>query len=281
MTAELGRWLASGWLPPGAPPVAARVLAVVATGIAVKLMDDVLDQQEDAVTGQPNVAVPLGGAAVAYALAAFALAAALSPRDALSLFWASYAWGMAHGAGQRLPLGLRAWQETALAVALAVLTAGVPDALAALALIGAVQLLDDWVDLRREGAGSPGALGAAAGGGPGRRPAAVRPGLPGSPGVGAAAGPRRNWAVRLGPGEALLTALALGWLAATWDPVRAAATGAVALAAGLLGRRGGPGRAGPDAPGAAPRGVAEPEPAPQGAAAPVADPGAPGHRPEG
>ncbi|HEY8552282.1 MAG TPA: hypothetical protein VIL40_02375 [Thermaerobacter sp.] len=235
MTAELGRWLAGGWLPPADPPGGTRVAAVIAVGIAVKLMDDVLDQEEDALTERPNVAVRLGAAAIAYALAALALAAALSPRDALSLFWASYAWGMGHGAGERLPLGLRAWQETALAVALAVLAAGLPDAVAALALIGSVQLLDDWVDLRRERARPQAAFGPPPGGAQAPRDGPMPAGLP--EGV----GPQRNWAARLGPGEALLAGIALGWIAAAWDPLRAAATGAVALAVGLLGRRRRPG----------------------------------------
>ncbi|ADU51191.1 hypothetical protein Tmar_1078 [Thermaerobacter marianensis DSM 12885] len=242
MTAALWQWLAAGWLPPVEPAAGARLAAVAAAGVAVKLMDDVLDRAEDEQAGRPNVAARLGPAATAYALAALAVATALSLRDALLLFWASYAWGMAHGAGARLPLGLRAWQETALAVALAALAAGVPDTLAALALVGAVQLLDDWVDLRRETArvraGPPQPAR-----GPAPRPAPAPTPFPGrnlqagdpDDNVSRIA-PARNWATRLGAVEALLVGLALGLLAAAWDPLRAAAAGAVALAAGLASR---------------------------------------------
>ncbi|EKP93927.1 hypothetical protein [Thermaerobacter subterraneus] len=214
----LARWregLAAGWLPPAGPAEGLRVLAVLLVGVAVKLMDDVLDREEDAWTGRPNAAARLGPAATAYALAALAAAAALSLRDALLLFWASYAWGMAHGSGTRLPLGLRAWQETALTVALSVAAAGLPDTLAALALVGSVQLVDDWIDLRREQARTSG-----------DDPLGPVPG----------AGPARNWAARLGPQEALLTGLGLALVAAAWDPLRAVAAWAAAAGAGLAGR---------------------------------------------
>ncbi|QIA27020.1 hypothetical protein DYI95_005360 [Thermaerobacter sp. PB12/4term] len=215
----LARWqdgLVAGWLPPAGPAEGLRVLAVLLVGVAVKLMDDVLDREEDAWTGRPNAAARLGPAATAYALAALAAAAALSLRDALLLFWASYAWGMAHGSGTRLPLGLRAWQETAATVALSVAAAGLPDTLAALALVGSVQLVDDWIDLRRERARTPG-------------------GNP-APGQATGAGPARNWAARLGPEEALLAGLGLALVAAAWDPLRAVAAWAAATGAGLAGR---------------------------------------------
>lgn len=217
LLARLEDWLLAGWLPPAGPPEGVRALAVVLVGVAVKLMDDVLDREEDAWTGRPNAAARLGPAATAYALAALAGASALSLRDALLLFWASYAWGMAHGSGARLPLGLRAWQETAVTVALSVAAAGLADTLAALALVGSVQLVDDWIDLRRERARTTGSQASP--------PEEVPPPIL-----------ARNWAARLGPGEALLAGAGLALVAAAWDPLRAAAAWAVAAAAGLAGR---------------------------------------------
>ncbi|GAB6875681.1 hypothetical protein [Thermaerobacter litoralis] len=225
--AHLADWLLGGWLPPAGPPAWTRAAAVLLTGAAVKLMDDVLDREEDAWAGRPNLAARLGPGATAYALAALALAAALSLRDAVLLFWASYAWGMAHDGRLRLPSGLQAWQETTLTVALAVTAAGLGDTLAALALVGSVQLLDDWVDLRRERASAQ------------HRPTAAPEER--------AAGPARNWAARLGPEEALLAGLGLALVAAAWDPLRAVAGWAVALAAGLAGRPA-PGTPPPEAP---------------------------------
>ena len=245
-------WLLAGLLAGDGPPAWARVAGVVLVALAVKLMDDVLDRDDDAAAGRPNWAERIGPGATAYALAALAGAAALSIRDALSLFWASYVWGMAHGASPRLPLGLAAWQESALALAASVVATGLVDTLGALALVGSIQLLDDWWDLRRDPPGDAGLAGAAA---PGSVP--------------------RNWAGRLGRTEALLIGCGLGLAAVARDPVQALSAWAVAVMVGTGGGRGrgrgsrqsggGPGsRSGPRLRGAGSRG---PGPGDRGATA--------------
>lgn len=177
----------------------ARAAGVLLVAVAVKLMDDVLDREADAAAGHPNWAAQLGPGATAYAMAALAAAAALSARDALSLFWASYVWGMAHGGSARLPLGLTAWQESALALAVSVVSTGVADTLGALALVGSIQLLDDWWDLR------------------GDDEAAAFGGMP------------RNWAGRLGRTEVLLIGCGLGLAAMARDPLQAVSAYGAAL----------------------------------------------------
>lgn len=186
---------------------AARAVAVALVAIAVKLLDDALDREEDRVVGRPNWAGGLGPAVTAYAMAALAAAAALSARDALPLFWAGYAWGMAHDGPARLPLGLTARQESALAVAVSLATAGVADTLGALALVGSIQLLDDWLDLR------------------GDQEAAGLGTVP------------RNWAGRLGRVEAFLLGCGLGLAAVARDPLQASTAWGVAAVFMARGRR--------------------------------------------
>lgn len=189
---------------------AARVAAVALVAVTLRLLDDVVDREADRATGRPNWAEVLGPATTAYALAALAAAAALSTRDALSLFWAGYAWGMAHDGPARLPLGLTARQETVLAVGLSLATVGLADTLGALALVGSIQLLDDWLDLRADRQlAAPGAA-------------------------------PRNWAGRLGRVEAFLLGVALGLAAAARDPLQAVTAWAVAVVFMTRGaRRGG------------------------------------------
>ncbi|HEY8395107.1 MAG TPA: hypothetical protein VIK92_09950 [Thermaerobacter sp.] len=189
-----------------AHPVA-RAAAVALVAIAVKLLDDVLDREEDRAVGRPNWAARLGPGAAAYAMAALAAAATLSARDAGSLFWAGYAWGMAHDDAARLPLGLTARQESALAVVVSLATAGVADTLGALALVGSIQLLDDWLDLR------------------GDQEAAGFGTIP------------RNWAGRLGRVEAFLLGCGLGLAAIARDPLQAGTAWGVAAVFMARGRR--------------------------------------------
>ncbi|PZN08712.1 MAG: hypothetical protein DIU69_09680 [Bacillota bacterium] len=195
---------------PAPVPPAARVAAVALVAVALRLLDDVVDREVDRATGRPNWAEGLGAAATAYALAALATAAALSARDTLSLFWAGYAWGMAHDGTARLPLGLTARQETALALVLSLATVGLAHTLGAVALVGSIQLLDDWLDLRTDRElVAPGAV-------------------------------PRNWAGRLGRMEAFLLGVALGLAAAARDPLQAVTAWAVAaLFMARSARRGG------------------------------------------
>jgi len=120
------------------------------TGMAVKLMDDRLDEPLDSLLNRPNLTRVLGRADIAYALLSLTLAVALSPVVALVLFAASYAVGMAHEPGRTGPLGLPYWAESAGILAVGVLKAGVGLQAAALLGVGAVQLVDDIRD-RREG----------------------------------------------------------------------------------------------------------------------------------
>lgn len=138
---------------------------VLLTGVAIKLLDDLLDDEP----GYGDL-TPTGRAV--YALAALALALALDAKLGFCLFAAAYGLGMLSEPQLRLSTGLPAWLEITIAFGLAALLATPALALQALLSLGAVQLLDDLIDYGADAS------------------------LPG-----------RNWARRLGRGEAALVGL--------------------------------------------------------------------------
>lgn len=116
------------------------------TGLAIRLVDDALDQEEDHAAGVANLTGMLGSAATAYAGASLALAALLLPRHGPALFLAAYAWGMAGSLTERLPTRLPGWLETAAAIGLLLILVPAGVALWALLLMGAFQATDWALD---------------------------------------------------------------------------------------------------------------------------------------
>ncbi|MCL6516555.1 hypothetical protein [Alicyclobacillus sp.] len=124
--------------------------ALLLIGAAIKLMDDHLDAEYDILRGERTLAARFGRALLPYGLAVGLLAAAIDPRLACALFFASYAVGMFHQLRERLPTRLPAWVETLAAVALAGLTAGWQTALWAIAVAAVIDWTDDLSDAARD-----------------------------------------------------------------------------------------------------------------------------------
>lgn len=114
--------------------------AVLIIGVAVKLLDDVVDGEERTIFG-----LAPAGAAVYAALAA-AVSVALAPTVALPLFAAAYALGMMHEPDELLPSGMPAWLESAVTLAAAAAIAGAARTAQGLLVIAALQALDDLID---------------------------------------------------------------------------------------------------------------------------------------
>ena len=127
-----------------------NLVAVFAVGLAIKLMDDHLDAVEDT-DAEGNLATRLGRGVSAYALLSYAVAAWLNPTWALTFFLASYACGMLGSSTWWLPSGLPAWTETALVLLLGFAWAGWREMGSATAFVLGIQLLDDVIDLSRDG----------------------------------------------------------------------------------------------------------------------------------
>lgn len=117
---------------------AIAALAVLFTGVSVKLMDAALDAPDDGIAS--------GGAVTAYALAALGIAGMLAAHTAGSLFLAAYAIGMAFDGRRRLPSRLSARQEATVALLGGALLAGPVRMAAAFGVMVAIQALDDLAD---------------------------------------------------------------------------------------------------------------------------------------
>ncbi|MCL6580865.1 MAG: hypothetical protein K6U08_04515 [Firmicutes bacterium] len=118
---------------------AATGAAVYLTGLALRFLDDLVDE--------PPPPDRTGAACGVCAAVALVLAAGISPATAVSLFLAAYAVGMAASPRERMPSGLPAWAESLVALVLAGLLAGAAQTVSALLIALAVQAVDDRVDL--------------------------------------------------------------------------------------------------------------------------------------
>ncbi len=114
-------------------------LAILLTGIAVKMLDDYLDEPEGWIECLER-GVP------AYGMLFLALGVGLAPSTSLSLFLASYALGMIHEPDRQLPLGLQAYQENILVLTVGFIILGWKEILSSLSILLAVQLIDDTLD---------------------------------------------------------------------------------------------------------------------------------------
>lgn len=123
------------------------VAAVACCAIAIKLADDYLDQEQDRLAGQPNWTNILGPGTMFYAIFFLSIAAAINSAVSLSLFFASYIVGMFNDFQSHFPLGLTGWQESLLTLFISLLLLGWEITVFSLALVFAVQLIDDCIDI--------------------------------------------------------------------------------------------------------------------------------------
>lgn len=124
------------------------MLAVLFTGISIKLMDDYLDQILDRLENKKTLALRWGRATLPYALLSFSLAAAFNYSWAVSLFWASYILGMGYDLTDELPTGLKAYQESLLLLLIGVYILSIKNFLSSLFIMTGIQLIDDLIDLK-------------------------------------------------------------------------------------------------------------------------------------
>lgn len=132
---------------PGQPGIINGLVAILLTGMVIKIMDDFLDKELDACAGRVTLASRLQGGAVPYLLLLLAVAIYLAPAPALSLFLSAYIVGMMGDGGRRLPTGLSPVQESLLVLVLGVCLCGWQQQLSSLLVMAFVQAVDDLVDL--------------------------------------------------------------------------------------------------------------------------------------
>lgn len=124
--------------------------ATAFTGVAIRLMDDFLDEPEPFLSRLAPLVARAGRGVIAYALFFLALGAACNLEWAVTLFLCAYAIGMGHDGLRPLPSGLPAWGESALALAVGVGRFGFFSLVASFTAVLFVQILDDFMDVRED-----------------------------------------------------------------------------------------------------------------------------------
>lgn len=131
-------------------PMFEIIMATIFSGIAIKLMDDALDQELDIACSRFNWAEVLGPGTVAYAAVSLAIAAAINSPISLTLFFASYSIGMFNNLRQVLPTKLCGWQESVIIILTGTIFFSWEYMAFSLLFIMAVQLFDDFVDCKSD-----------------------------------------------------------------------------------------------------------------------------------
>ncbi len=127
-----------------------RLLGLLLVGLAIKLMDDFLDQEKDKASGQYNLYHILGISILPYSLVIFSFGLYLNLVEGISFFAASYLLGMAHDYHLRLPSGLIAWQEGLIVFMFSTYLTDLKNSLSALLLILLLQFIDDLIDFKKD-----------------------------------------------------------------------------------------------------------------------------------
>lgn len=125
-------------------------VAVLLTGLVVKMMDDFLDLHFEVKEGRKGLAVSLGEGTLAYVLIMFCFAVLIDVTASTALLIGAYAIGMAGDFRRLLPTRLKGFHEAIIVIAAAMLALPWTLVLWALSVMLAVQLIDDWIDLRRD-----------------------------------------------------------------------------------------------------------------------------------
>lgn len=124
--------------------------ALFLIGIVIKLMDDFLDQDLDNIVSNKNFTEILGRGILPYALILLIFALALDYNNSITFFSASYIVGMGYNSKQRLPSFLYAWQESIIVFLIIFLITSFYETISALVLIIIIQLIDDFLDYRKD-----------------------------------------------------------------------------------------------------------------------------------
>jgi hypothetical protein len=123
------------------------ISSIFFTGCVIKLMDDYMDQDYDALINKCNVSNNLGHGVMPYVLLLFSIACVSNVTTAVSLFLASFGLGMVGTLPVKMPSGFSGYGESVAAIIAGLLLFGTKTMISSICIIAAVQLLDDYIDL--------------------------------------------------------------------------------------------------------------------------------------
>ena len=122
--------------------------AVIFCAIAIKLADDFLDRDIDGKFN--NFTTVLGNGIMLYGMLAMAIAVSINASLSISLFLSSYIIGMFHDLKNPFPSHLNGLQESIIVFIIGMLFWGWQTMMFSIFFIGAVQLLDDYIDVHTD-----------------------------------------------------------------------------------------------------------------------------------
>ncbi|HHU92585.1 MAG TPA: hypothetical protein GXZ20_05560 [Halanaerobiaceae bacterium] len=127
-----------------------RFLGIFLMGLVIKMMDDYIDKEIDLLKGQWNLSLIFKNAILPYALLLLIFSLYFNFSEAVTIFAASYFLGMASELKETLPSGLMAWQEGIILLILITYITSVQESLAAILIVITIQLIDDFLDLKKD-----------------------------------------------------------------------------------------------------------------------------------
>ena len=123
------------------------VIAVILCSIAVKLIDDFLDNDRDSLAGCYNFSKILGNGIIVYGMLSLSIAASINASVSIPLFLVSYSIGMFTDFKKTFISGLSGLQESLLVFSLGVILWGWQCMLFSLFFVFSLQLFDDYLDI--------------------------------------------------------------------------------------------------------------------------------------
>ena len=123
-----------------------KLLASFFTGLAIKIIDDLLDKELDISQGKITWCQKAGQGCFVYATLSLGLAASLNTALSITLFSSAYLIGMIREPRAKQTLNIPAWLEILAVSIICIYVFGWLELFASLTIIGSIDLLDDLLD---------------------------------------------------------------------------------------------------------------------------------------
>ncbi|UNC91900.1 hypothetical protein [Candidatus Contubernalis alkaliaceticus] len=125
-------------------------LSVLFIGITIKFLDDIIDAEMDKTNGKINWFNYVGTGILPYIFILFSLAVIFNKNLTIPLFLSAYVVGMGKEYSSRYLLGIVGWTESLIIITIVVIFFGWQNGLTSLAVLLAIQLVDDLIDHSRD-----------------------------------------------------------------------------------------------------------------------------------
>ncbi|MTI48125.1 hypothetical protein [Sporosalibacterium faouarense] len=123
------------------------IIAVLLTGVVIKLMDDYIDLDQE---GDSFLVNNMNRGLLPYSLIILSMACSLDIKVTVSLISSAYMVGMFKDGNRKLSFKLKGYQESLIIAVIFSLLLGFHELLSSLVIISIIQLTDDIIDIRKD-----------------------------------------------------------------------------------------------------------------------------------